>query len=207
MTVRPVIHACAAVLLAALTLPAFAQDEGTPVRLRGTIDAFNGDARTLSMTTREGEKIELQLTENTRMMHPVAMTLADIGENDFIGAAAVEGEGGRLDAIEVLVFPEAMRGAGEGHYPWDLTPESNMTNATVTDVETEGEGVMVDVQYPDGTKRILVTPDIPVWTITAGDETLLEPGLYAFVAATKMGDGTHTANLIIVEKDGLKPPN
>lgn len=204
MTVRSLVTAFAAVMVAMLALPAVAQ-EGESVRIRGTIDAVNGDV--VSMTTREGEKLDLQLGDDTAVNYAVALTLDEIDENDFIGAAAVEGEGGKLDAIEVLVFPEELRGFGEGHYPWDLTPESNMTNATVTALGEEGEGITVDVQYPDGTKQITITPDIPVWTMAPGDRSNLQPGLYAFVVATKMPDGTHNANLFIVEKDGVKPPN
>lgn len=202
MTVRPLVTAFAAVMVAALAVPAVAQES---VRLRGTIDAVNGDV--VSFTTREGEKLDLNLSAETGVNYAVAMTLADIKENDFIGAAAVEGEGGNLDAIEVLVFPEAARGFGEGHYAWDLTPESNMTNATVTTVGPEGEGVTVEVKYPDGTKTITVTPDIPVWTMAPGDRSNLQAGLYAFVIANKMPDGKYNAGLFIVEKDGVKPPN
>lgn len=203
-------HGLAAVFVAALTLPALAQQpEGTPVRLRGTIDAFNSDQRTLSITTREGEKVDVQLSQDFAVRYPVPMALSDIGENDFVGAAAVEGEGGKLDAIEVLVFPEAMRAAkpGEGHYPWDLTPGSNMTNATVKKVAPEGEGILLDVQYPEGTKQIVVTPDIPIWTITDGDASLLQQGRYVFIGARKMNDGTYTAGSVIVENNGMKPPN
>jgi hypothetical protein len=209
MTFRPLIAAAAAVLVTALTLPAIAQNPppGQPARLRGTIDAVNGNV--ISITTREGEKIDVNMADNFSVRTPTPLTLADIGPDDFIGAAAFEGEGGKLDAIEVLVFPEALKAnkPGEGHYPWDLEPNSNMTNAAVTTVTPEGEGILVDVQYKDGTKQILITPDIPVWTFVDGTTADLQPGKYVFIGARKLDDGTYTAPAVTVEANGMKPPN
>ncbi len=190
-------------LATALALPAMAQD-GEPARLRGTIDALNGNV--LSITTREGPKIDITLDEGHAVNYAVPKTLADIKDNDFIGAAAIERDG-KLVALEVLVFPEAARGFGEGHYAWDLTPESNMTNATVSEVGPEGDGVTVTVKYPDGEKTINVPADIPVWTFETGSDADLKEGMYVFVAATKHADGSYSSGLVIVEKDGFKPPN
>ncbi len=188
------------------TAPAWSQAAAVEdLRVRGTIDAVNGN--TLSITTREGEKVDIILDEGAAITYPVALGMDALVNNAFIGAAAVEGADGKLDAVEVLVFPEAARGFGEGHYPWDLAPNTNMTNATIAAVEPQNQGVLVNVKYPDGEKMILITPDIPVWTFTAGDASLLVPGAYLFSAAARHPDGRITSGLVIVEKDGLRPPN
>jgi hypothetical protein len=194
----------AGLILAGLSLPAIAQQPGTPQRLRGTIEALNGNV--LSITTREGDKVDVNLSDGFRVNYGVPKTLADIQDNSFVGAAAIERDG-KLVALEVLVFPEAARGSGEGHYPWDLTPDSNMTNATVNGLTPEGDGVVMNVKYPDGEKEIVVPSDIPVWTFEPGDASLLTAGKAVFIGARKLDDGTFTAGSVIVEKDGFKPPN
>ncbi len=203
-----IVSIAAAVLVSALTVTASAQapaPTGTPFRVRGTIDALNGNV--LTVTMREGNKVDVNLNPGFAVNYPVPLGMDAIVNNAFIGAAAVEGEGGRLDAVEVLVFPEAGRGSGVGHYPWDLAPNTNMTNATVTQVEAQGQGVLVNVQYPDGTKTILITPEIPVWTFTAGDVSMLSAGKYVFINARKQDDGRLTAGGVIVENNGMRPPN
>lgn len=211
MKLKSLVPVLAGALMMSFVLPALAQNPppGTPARLRGTIDALNGN--TLSITTREGEKIDVQLAENFRVNTPKPLTLDAIQDNSFIGAAAME-EDGKLVALEVLVFPEAARGAGEGHYPWDLEPGSNMTNATVGGVTPDANGmVLVHVSYKDGDatgeKDILVPADIPVWTFEPGTAADLVAGKYVFIGSRKLDDGTYTAGSVIVEKDGVKPPN
>src|SRR5262249_1563659 len=100
-----------------------------PTRLRGSIAAIDG--KTATIATREGASVPVKLADNWAVMLVSPMTLADVKENSFVGVASMKGPDGSLNALEVLIFPEAARGSGEGHYPWDLQPESMMTNATV----------------------------------------------------------------------------
>jgi hypothetical protein len=106
----------------------------------------------------------------------------------------------------VLVFPESARGSNEGHYPWDLQPESMMTNATVATVAAAGDGQTLTLKYKDGTQDIRVKPGIPIVTFTAGDRADVKVGAKVFLVPAKSADGTLTATRILVGKDGLTPP-
>ena len=111
-----------------------------------------------------------------------------------------------LKAQEVLIFPEAMRGVGEGHRAWDLTPDSTMTNATVEATVSDVAGRVLTLTYKDGRQELLVPPGTPVVTLAPGDASLLKPGNHVFLSATRQPDGSLTASRITVGKDGLVPP-
>ena len=130
--------------LALSALPAFSQTAApaaapatTPQRVRGTVKSLTGN--TLVVDTREGGTATITLAPNYTVAAVVPATLADAKAGTFIGTAAV-GPKDKLRALEVLIFPEAMRGSGEGHYPWDLMPESTMTNATIESEVTGTDG-------------------------------------------------------------------
>ena len=112
----------------------------------------------------------------------------------------------RNAALEVLVFPEAMRGAGEGHYPWDLKPQSMMTNATVATVAQASDGQTLKLDYKGGTQTIHVKPGTPVVTFAPGQQSDARPGAKVFIGAMKAADGTLTASRLNVGKDGMMPP-
>ena len=118
-----------------------------PTRLRGSIAAIDG--KTATIATREGTSVPVKLADNWSVMLVSPMTMADIKENSFVGIASLKGPDGTLNALEVLVFPEAARGSGEGHYPWDLQPESMMTNATVATVAVAPDGQTLTLKYQD----------------------------------------------------------
>jgi hypothetical protein len=113
---------------------------------------------------------------------------------------------GRLKAQEVLIFPETMRGVGEGHRAWDLTPDSTMTNATVEAAVSDVAGRVLTLTYKDGQQELVVPPGTPVVTLAPGDASLLKPGNYVFLGATQQPGGGLTASRITVGKDGLVPP-
>jgi hypothetical protein len=114
---------------------------------------------------------------------------------------------GSQRALEVLIFPEAMRGTGEGHYPWDLRPQSTMTNANVEQTVTGVDGQTLTVKYKGGEKKIIVPPDVPIVTFVPGDKADLKPGTKIFIgAAKKLPDGTLQAARVNYGKDGLTPP-
>ena len=118
-----------------------------PTRLRGSITAIDG--KTATIATREGTSGPVKLADNWAVMLVSPMTLADIKENSFVGVASLKGPDGTLNALEVLIFPEAARGSNEGHYPWDLQPESMMTNATVATVAAAPDGQTLTLKYQD----------------------------------------------------------
>jgi hypothetical protein len=131
-------------------------------------------------------------------------TLADITDNTFIGATAVKDRNGRWQATEVHIFPEAMRGAGEGHYAWDL-PDSTMTNGAATGIVAKGRGGTLNVRYAGGNVEMDVTRRTEIVGLTMGSRALLVPGA-AIMALAQPGNGAATAVAIIAETNGVKPP-
>jgi hypothetical protein len=175
-----------------------------PTRLRGSITAIDG--KTATIATREGTSVTVNLAENWAAVLVVPVPLAEVKANSFVGIASLKGPDGVQNALEVLVFPEAARGSNEGHYPWDLQPESMMTNATVATVAVAGDGQMLTLKYKDGTQDIRVKPGIPVVTFAPGDRSDAKIGAKVFLGAAKAADGGLTAGRILVGKDGLTPP-
>ena len=199
---RP-ISCLAGAILALLVLPALAQ-EGTPTRIRGTIEKLDG--QTLVVKSREGQELSVILSNDLKVSAVNKAQLSDIKQGDFIGTAAVPGTDGKLHAQEVLIFPEALRGTGEGYHPWDLTPDSTMTNATVAEVAEGAKGRLLKLKYKDGEKEIDVSMEAPVVTLAPGDTSLLRPGAAVFISAMKAADGTLAASRVIAGKDGVPPP-
>lgn len=197
-----------ALFVAALTASAVAA-QTTPMRLRGTISAIDG--KTATILTREGKTVTVALAANWAVALVVPITVAEIKQGSFVGVASLKGPDGSLNALEVLVFPEALRGTGEGHYPWDLQPESLMTNATVSTVAAGGDGQSLKLDYKDkqgvaGTQTIKVKPGTPVVTFQPGQQSDAKVGAKVFVGAQKGADGSLSAARLNVGKDGLTPP-
>ena len=199
---RP-ISCLAAAILALLIVPALAQ-EGTPTRIRGTIEKLDG--QTLIVKSREGQELSITLANDLKVSAVEKARLSDIKQGDFIGSAAVQGTDGKLHAQEVLIFPEALRGAGEGHRPWDLTPDSTMTNATVAEVAAGAKGRLLKLKYKDGEKELEVPMEAPIVTLAPGDPSLLQPGTAVFISAMKAADGSLAASRVTAGKNGVAPP-
>lgn len=175
-----------------------------PTRLRGAIAAIDG--KTATIATREGTQVPVKLADNWAVMLVSPLTMADIKQGSFVGIASLKGPDGALNALEVLVFPEAARGSNEGHYPWDLQPESLMTNATVSTVVSAGDGQTLTLTYKDGSQAIKVKPGTPIVTFAPGDRADAKVGAKVFLGAAKAADGSLTAARLLVGKDGLTPP-
>ena len=190
--------------LTALTLlGSAAMAQTTPKRVRGTIEALDGN--TLVVKTREGDTARITLAPNYGVAAVIPATLADVKPGAFIGTAAT-GPKDRLRAAEVLIFPEAARGTGEGHFPWDLMPESTMTNATIESEVTGTDGREITVVAKGEKLRVMVPPGTPIVTFEPGTPAQLTPGAHVFVGAQAAADGTLTAARVNVGKDGLTPP-
>jgi hypothetical protein len=192
------------VILGAFVAVPTAWGQEAAVRLRATITEVDG--RTLSLETREGQAVTVELAPDATISAVVPADLASVQPGSYIGTAAVPTAEGGLQAQEVLVFPESMRGAGEGHYPWDLTPESTMTNANVEAVVAGVEGRRLTLTYKGGERTVLVPENVPVVTLEPGDMDLLRPGNHVFLSARKQPDGNYSAARIAVGKEGLVPP-
>jgi hypothetical protein len=183
-----------------------AQTEST-VRLRGTVERVDG--ANFVIKTRDGADLTLTLTDHPLFVAIVKSTMADIKPGMFVGSTGIPQADGTQKAIEVHIFPESMRGTGEGHYDWDLKPQSKMTNANVEQATTVAgvEGQMLSVKYKGGEKKVLVTPETAVVTYTTGDSADLKPGTKVFIgAAKKLPDGHLQTARVTYGKDGLVPP-
>ena len=173
-------------------------------RIRGDVMALDGN--TLQVKSRTGETLTVKLADNFAVSAIAKRDLANVVPGAFIGTATMARPDGTLQALEVLIFPEAARGSNEGHYPWDLQPGSMMTNATVSEVVAVDGARRITLKYKDGEKVVLVPPDTPIVTFEPGDRAMLVPGAHVMFGATKQPDGTLTAARVNVGKDGLVPP-
>ena len=199
--------ACALLVFAVTNLAA----QDAPRRLRAQIDSVDGQV--VGLTTREGEKIKLALSPAATVTALVNTLIEAIKPNSYIGTAAMPQPDGTLVALEVHVFMESMRGAGEGHRPWDGGASGatggTMTNATVNTVmasKADARGRMLTLRYPGGDKQVLVPAGVPVVAFEPGERALLKPGNHVLVLATKGADGSYSADRITVGRDGLVPP-
>jgi hypothetical protein len=181
-----------------------ASAQAPPVRIRGTVQALDGQV--LTVATKSNGAVRLALSDMTGINGLEAKSVADIGSNTFIGATAVKDAAGRWQATEIHIFPESMRGAGEGHYAWDL-PDSSMTNGAVTGNTTGGGGRTLRVKHMDGETDVDVTAKTVIVALIPGDRSLLVPGAMVFVLAVPAeGAGTPNAVAILAETKGVKPP-
>jgi hypothetical protein len=176
-----------------------------PIRIRGTITAFDGNE--LQVKSREGQDVTLHMAENTKVNLLVPIHLSDIKEGSFVGVTALQnGPENSLQALEVHVFPEALRGTGEGHYAWDLEPGSSMTNANVDAIVNVNNGKELVLSYQGGSQKIIVPQGVPLVTFIASDRSQLIPGAKVLVITRREENGALTALRISVGKDGMKPP-
>src|SRR5437762_8777601 len=169
--VRPL---AAVAMVAGSTLYAIAQQPPTPTRVRGTIEAVDGDV--LAVKSRGGEDVKLRMTGDINIVGITRIALSDIKLGSFIGTTTVPGPDGNQNAVEVHVFPEAMRGTGEGSRPYDLRPNSTMTNATVADSVVGNDGHTLMIKYKGGEKKVVVSPETPVVTYVPADKSDLKIG-------------------------------
>jgi hypothetical protein len=198
---RPLV---AIAVVAASCIAAIAQQPPTPSRVRGTIGAVDGDM--LAVKSRSGEDYKLRMAGDMKLVGIVKISLSDIKVGSFVGATTVPGPDGSNNAIEVHVFPEDMRGTGEGSRPFDLRPNSTMTNATVAESVAGNDGHTLLVKYKDGEKKVVVSPDTPVVTYVPTEKSELKPGAKIIAFFKKLPDGSYEATRISVGLNGLTPP-
>jgi hypothetical protein len=191
-------------MVAASSLYAIAQQPPSPSRVRGTIESVDGDV--LSVKSRSGEDVKLHMTADVRVVGITKISLSDIKVGSFIGTTTMPGSDGMPTAIEVHVFPENLRGTGEGSRPYDLRPNSTMTNATVTESVVGNDGHTLLVKYKDGEKKVVVPTETPVVTYVSADKSDLKPGAKVIAFVKMLPDGSFESNRVSVGRDGLTPP-
>jgi hypothetical protein len=193
-----------AIAVVASSLSAMAQQSPDPSQVRGTVEAVDGDL--LSVKSRGGEDFKLHMAGDMRVVGIVKISRADIKAGSFIGTTTVPGPDGGANAIEVHVFPEDMRGTGEGSRPFDLRPNSSMTNATVAETVASNEGDVLTIKYKGGEKRVVVSPETSLVTYVPGDKSELKPGAKVIASIKKRADGSFETSRVRVGRDGLTPP-
>jgi ABC-type enterochelin transport system substrate-binding protein len=215
---RKIIYVLGAAAFVLTAAASFAQQPQT-VRVRGTIEAADGPL--LTVKTREGDTVKVKVADDIKIVAIVKASLSDIKPGSFVGSAAMPEENGHWKAVEVHIFPESMRGTGEGDRPFDYKPKSTMTNGTVAptpsaksamtngtvgSAESQAGATTLTINYKDGEKKIDVTPDTPIVTYVPGTKDELKAGAKIYItAATKDADGTLTTPRINVGR-GLAPP-
>lgn len=198
---RPLAAAALAAFLG-LNGPALAQNPPAQ-RVRGTVERI--DAGALVVKSREGSLVTVKLREGWTIGGLARATLADIKPGSFVGAAALGPANGPLQALEILVFPAGVK-SNEGHFGWDLMPESTMTNATVSSTVESVAGPVLTLAYPGGEKTIVVRPDTPIVTFAPAEKSDLKPGAPVFLSAQRADDQSLSTMRITVGNNGVAPP-
>jgi hypothetical protein len=181
--------------------PAAAAEE---VRVRGSIVSLDGS--TLTVKTREGPTSTLALKPGWKVAGVAAASVADIKPGDFVGVASLPKSAGGDGAVEVLIFPPALKGTGEGSYPWDLKPKSSMTNATVSNAVKDVDGRTLTLTYRGGEKTISIADGTPIVTFAPATPADLKPGAIVFVPAQRGDDGALATGFVVVGTNGVVPP-
>jgi hypothetical protein len=183
---------------------AFAQQSRT-TRLRGVIEKVDG--RVVLVKSTEGEELRLNLADKALVVAVDKASIAEIKPGLFIGSGAMPQPDGSQKALEVHIFAESMRGAGEGFRPWDGAPNSTMTNGTVGANISGVDGPVVTVQYKDGEKKIIIGPGVPVVRYEIADAGAIRPGApFTALATGKAADGSFDVSRINFGRDGASPP-
>ena len=192
-------------VVSVLASSAWAQQPPAPTRIRGTIDAVDG--KTLSIKTREGTDVKVNMTDDLTVIGIAKSSLSEIKQGSYIGVSAMPQPDGSQKAIAIHIFMESQRGAAEGFRPWDLRPNSTMTNATVAQTVASVDGQVIEVKYKDGEKKVVVPPDAAIVAFAAGEKSEIKPGAKIIIfGAKKLDDGSLETNRIGVGRDGIAPP-
>ncbi|CAH1673246.1 conserved exported hypothetical protein [Hyphomicrobiales bacterium] len=181
---------------------AVAQAPGT--RLRGTVERMEGT--TLELKAADGREIKVALAPGFSVGGMVAAKAADIAKGAFIGVGAKPQPNGTLLAVQVVIFPEAMRGTGEGHRPWGVLPDATMTNATVAETVSLVDGANLVLSYPGGEQKVTITPEATILMAAPAQASELKPGAQVAMTANRQADGSYSTSRVTVAKAGAKLP-
>jgi hypothetical protein len=191
-----------AVIAAASCWPSMAQQAAPTVRMRGRIESITPTG--MVFVADKGERISFALAPDLAVNEVYPLSISDIKPDSFVGVGAMPQPDGTQKAIAVLVFPESMRGRGEGHRPFDFLPQSTMTNATVEGIAS-ADGRRLQLKYPGGEKTIVIPPEAPVFSMRPGTRELLTPGATVSVFAQEVA-GKPTVLRVNAGKNGFAPP-
>lgn len=194
----------AAVLVIGLAVPGLALAQSPQTRIRGQVEAVDGNS--LTVKTIEGREAKVALAAGYSVGGVVKATAADIKKGGFVGVGARPQADGTLMAVQVFIFPEAMRGTGEGHRPWAVLPDSTMTNATVAETVSRVDGANIVLTYPGGEQKVTITPEANIIMAAPAQAAELVPGAQVALSAVKQADGSLSASRITIAKPGAELP-
>jgi hypothetical protein len=201
---NPSLLAMLLILLAGVPASAQTAAEGTRTRVAGTVAELKGDV--LTVNAPNGQKQTVTLAPDLQVYGVETRRITDIKPGDFVASGGVRGTDGKIHAVEVRIFPEALRGVGEGQRPWDVRPQGVMTNATVGTVSSSSAGGVVSVKYKDGQSEFTIGPDVPILAYAPADRGLLKPGATVLLIAIRQANGSLRTDRVTAEKNGVKPP-
>jgi len=190
-------------VFAALLFASTAQAQDV-VRVRGTIESVDG--QTMDLKARNGADFKVKVADDAKVLAVDRKSMADVKQGAFVGITTMPQPDGTQKAVEIHIFPEAMRGTGEGHRPWDLMPNSTMTNANIESAVASADGQELVLKYKDGEKKFIVPANVEVVMFAPATPADLKPDEKVFVVAKKMSDGTAVAGFIVVGRNGVNPP-
>jgi hypothetical protein len=183
---------------------ALSQAPGNLVRIRGSVESFDG--KVLNVKARSGQSYAVKVPENLLVIGVNKASVADITQDKYVGTTTVGERNGALVALEVHIFLENMRGTGEGHRDWDLGPTSKMTNANVAKIVKVANDHEMTVQYKGGEKKVLITSETAVVAYSLSDKSEIKPGVPVFINAQRDADGSVSAPRVNVGLKGQVPP-
>jgi hypothetical protein len=176
-----------------------------PLRVRGAVESVDGSM--LLVKARDGAMMKVKVADGAPVLTLEKKTMADVKPGTFVGITAMPQPDGSQKAVEIHIFPEAMRGTGEGHYPWDLSPNSTMTNGNIENQVVSNDGQELAMKYKDGEKKITVPANIEVVMFAPATVADIKAGQKFFVPrAKKLDDGTIEAGVIVIGSHGVDPP-
>jgi hypothetical protein len=199
------LRAIATLLIATISLGAAAQaPSNPPIHVRGVVEKIDGQM--LTVKSRTGEKIAIKLADNFTVMGIVKASIAEITSGKYVGTTTLGERNGALVAVEVHIFPESMRGVGEGYHDWDLRANSKMTNANVANITKMGRDRLITVQYKGAEKKVLVPPTASIVAFSPTEPSALKAGAHVFLVAQRQPDGNLMAAWVNVGLKGQVPP-
>ncbi|AZO76229.1 MULTISPECIES: hypothetical protein [unclassified Bosea (in: a-proteobacteria)] len=187
-----------------MVLAAGAQAQTPQTRIRGTVERLEGQS--LTVKTQDGAMTTVALAPNYSIGAVVKASMAEIKKGSFIGVGARPQTGGGLAAVQVFIFPEAMRGTGEGHKPWGVLPDSTMTNATVAETVSQVEGGSVTLTYPGGEQKIAIPPEANIIMAAPAQTGDLVAGAQVAMTASRQADGSLSSGRVTIAKAGAQLP-
>jgi hypothetical protein len=187
-----------------LGLTVTAQGQSPTTRIRGEVEKTEGD--TLMVKIVDGASAKVALASGYSVGGVVKATVADIKKGGFVGVGARPQPDGSLLAVQVFIFPEAMRGTGEGHRPWSVLPESTMTNATVAETVSRVDGSTIMLTYPGGEQKVTITPEANIIMAVPAQVGELVPGAQIAMTAMRQPDGSFSASRVTIAKPGAQLP-